>query len=36
MKEFYGTEEYFEQKVSSFLSKEGDEKTVYNCCPAGA
>ncbi|URT70612.1 hypothetical protein [Cytobacillus firmus] len=28
MKEFYGTEEYFEQKVSSFLSKEGDEKKL--------
>ncbi|KON86238.1 hypothetical protein AF332_04950 [Sporosarcina globispora] len=28
MEEFYGTEEYFEQKVSNCLSKDADEKKL--------
>ncbi|MDF2037712.1 hypothetical protein P2R12_12185 [Cytobacillus oceanisediminis] len=28
MEVFYGTEEYFEQKVSNYLSKDGDENKL--------
>ncbi|WP_282140935.1 hypothetical protein [Cytobacillus oceanisediminis] len=28
MEEFYGTEEYFEKKVSKYLSKDADEKRL--------
>ncbi|MCS0670417.1 hypothetical protein [Cytobacillus firmus] len=28
MEGFYGTEEYFEQKVSNYLSKDGDENKL--------